>query len=82
VATRPEDREAVGLAIAKLRDDRQPVREAACELLTRLVDRPLLFDPAAGPEEREVMLGPIDAFWSEKGGRLEWDEKRGRFAAP
>jgi hypothetical protein len=90
VATRAEEREAlmsklarreaVGLAIGKLRDDRQPVREAAFELLTRLVDRPFLFDPAAGPEEREVMLGPIEAFWTEKGARLEWDEGKRRFA--
>jgi hypothetical protein len=89
VATRPEDREAlvpklarreaVGLAIAKLRDDRQPVREAALELLARLVDRPFLFDPAGGPDEREVMLGPIEAFWKEMGERLEWDEGKGRF---
>jgi len=89
VATRAEEREAlvpklarreaVGLAIGKLRDDRQPVREAAFELLARLVDRPFLFDPAAPLDEREVMLGPIDAFWKEKGERLEWDEGRERF---
>ncbi len=90
VATRPEEREAligklarkeaVGLAIAKLSDNRQPVREAAFGLLSRLVDRPFLFDPAAGPEERGVMLGPIEAFWEETGERLLWDEGKGRFA--
>jgi hypothetical protein len=89
VATRAEEREAlvpklarreaVGLCVAKLRDDRQPVREAALELLGRLVERPFLFDPAAGPEERDVMLGPIEAFWKDEGERLEWDADRGRF---
>jgi hypothetical protein len=74
-------REAVGLAITKLRDDRLPVREAAFDLLTRLVDRPFVFDPAAGPEEREVMLGPIEAFWAERGEGLEWDRDRARFVA-
>ncbi|HEX5138708.1 MAG TPA: prenyltransferase/squalene oxidase repeat-containing protein [Planctomycetota bacterium] len=92
VATRPEEREAlvpklarkeaVGLAIAKLRDKRQPVREAAFALLQRLVDRPLLFDPAGSLEERETMLGPIEAFWKEKGERLTWDEEKGRFVVP
>jgi len=72
-------KEAVGLAIEKLRDKRQPVREAAFELLQRLVDRPFLFDPAGSLEEREMMLGPIDAFWKEKGERLAWDEARGKF---
>jgi hypothetical protein len=91
VATRPEEREAlvpklaereaVGLCVAKLRDDRQPVREAAFELLSRLVERPFLFDPVAGFEERAAMLGPIEAFWKEQGERLEWDEDRGRFIA-
>ncbi len=33
----------------------------------------------ATPDEREVMLGPIDAFRAEKGERLEWDEARARF---
>jgi hypothetical protein len=92
VATRPADREAlvpklarkeaVGLAIGKLRDGRQPVREAAFELLTRLVDRPFLFDPKASVDDRETMLGPIEAFWKEKGERLTWDEKKGMFVVP
>jgi len=91
VATRTKDREAllnrfarreaVGLVIGKLRDKRQPVREAAFELLTRLVERPFLFDPAATLEEREVMLSPIEAFWKEKGAALEWDAERARFVA-
>ncbi|MCK6458956.1 MAG: hypothetical protein L6Q95_03585 [Planctomycetes bacterium] len=72
-------KEAVGFAVAKLRDDRQPIRAAAFELLTRLVDRQFLFDAAAGPEEREVMLGPIEAFWKEKGERLVWDAEKERF---
>lgn len=91
VATRSEEREAlvpklakreaVGICVTKLRDDRQPVRAAAFELLSRLVARPFLFDPAAGFDEREAMLGPIEAFWKEQGERLEWDEARGRFVA-
>jgi len=89
VATRAEERpallpklaqrEAVGVVIAKLRDGRQPVREAAYELLGLLVDRPFLFEPVAPLDERLVMLGPIDAFWKEKGEKLEWDAERARF---
>ncbi|HEX5138709.1 MAG TPA: hypothetical protein VFY93_17185 [Planctomycetota bacterium] len=72
-------REMVGLAIAKLRDRLVSVRAAAFELLSLLVDRPFLFDPAAGFGDREVMLGPIEAFWKEKGERLTWDVEKGRF---
>ncbi len=46
-----------------------------------LAERPFLFDPAGAPDEREVMIGPIDAFWAEKGERLEWDPDRARFVS-
>jgi hypothetical protein len=92
VATRAEEREAlvaklakleaVGLFVAKLRDNRQPVRAAAFELLMRLLEKPLLFDAAASPEEREVMLGPIEAFWKEHHAKLMWDDGKGRFVTP
>jgi hypothetical protein len=92
VATRTEEREAlvpklakreaVGLCVARLRDDRQPVRAAAFELLSRLVEKPFLFDPAGTYDERDMMLGPIEGFFEEKGGRLEWDEAKGRFVVP
>jgi len=79
LAKRFDRREAVGLCVAKLRDEREPVRTAAFELLSRLVDRPFLFDAAADAETRDVMLAPIEAFWKDRGDRLEWDPDRARF---
>ena len=91
-AYKPEDRAAVlhrfgaagtaapALFVAKLRDADAAVRATAYDLLTKLLDKPLLFDPHAGPEDRAVMLAPIDSFWRDHGADYAWDAGKRRFA--
>ncbi len=70
---------AIGLFIEKLRDKRISVRRGAMDLLNRLLTKPLLFDPGAKADEREMMLMPIDAWWKRAGAALRWDPVRGKF---
>jgi len=73
---------AIGLFIEKLRDKREPVRRAAYDLLGKLLDKRLLFDPDAEGEMRAMMLGPIDTWWKRRGDDLKWDTERGKFVVP
>jgi hypothetical protein len=73
---------AVGFLVGKLRASDRGARAAAYELLEALVERRFLFDPDGEPEERDVMLVPIEGFWKEQGQRLVWDDAKGRFAVP
>lgn len=70
---------AVGLFIQKLRHKQAPVRETAAELLRKLVDRPLLFEPRWPARDRAHMLQTIDEFWERHQKQLHWDEQRRRF---
>ncbi len=71
--------DAVGFLVGKLRASDREARLAAFGLLETLVEKRFLFEPDAKPEERDLMLVPIEAFWRERGSRLVWDEKKGRF---
>ncbi len=73
---------AIGLFIEKLRDKREPVRRAAYDLLGKMLDKRLLFDPKADTEMREMMLGPIDAWWKRQGNDLKWNSEAGKFIVP
>lgn len=70
---------AVGLFIRRLRDRRELVRVAADELLEKLVDKRFFFEPTWPERDREVMLGPIEEFWTAYRDRLRWDGQSGRF---
>jgi len=69
----------VGFLIGKLRASDRDARAAAYELLGLLVEKRFLFEPDAKPEDRDVMLAPIEAFWQEQRSRIAWDEAKGRF---
>jgi len=60
---------AIGYFIGKLKDERFSVRRTAVELLTKLLDKRLLFDPAAEADEREMMLAPIEVRSRSSSGR-------------
>jgi len=70
---------AVGFLVGKLRSSDREARSAACWLLGALVEKRFLFEPDAKPEERDLMLVPIEAFWQENKARLRWDEAKTRF---
>ena len=53
--------------------------ESLAGFLDRLVEKRFLFDPDASPDERDVMLAPIEAFWKEHGKKLLWDDQKSRF---
>lgn len=71
--------EAVRFLVGKLRASDREARVAACGLLEALVEKRFLFEPDAKPEERDLMLVPIEAWWQEQKAGLQWDEKKGRF---
>jgi hypothetical protein len=71
--------QAVRFLVGKLRANDRDARVAAYELLDVLVEKRFLFDPDAKPEDRDLMLIPIEAFWQERGSRVVWDEAKGRF---
>jgi hypothetical protein len=73
---------AVGFLVGKLRASDRDLRVAAWELLQALVEKRFLFDPEGTPDDRDVMIGPIEAFWQEQKGKLAWDEATGRFRVP
>ncbi|MFQ5845089.1 MAG: prenyltransferase/squalene oxidase repeat-containing protein, partial [Planctomycetota bacterium] len=69
----------VRFSLDRLQDDRLYVRRAALDLLERILRRRFPFDPAAPEAQRGVMLGPLERFWKEHGGRLRWDAEQSRF---
>jgi hypothetical protein len=92
VTARPPERErlrprfaeagtpAVGFLVGKLRSSDVESRRAAWELTQALVEKRFLFDPDAKPEERDVMIAPIEGYWQEHRSRIRWDASKGRFA--
>jgi hypothetical protein len=83
VARFPEAKQAaVGFLVGKLRASDRDLRVAAWELLQALVEKRFLFDPDANAEDRDIMIGPIEAFWQEHKAGIAWDEAAGRFRAP
>jgi len=71
--------EAVGFLVGKLRSPEIGTRAAAYELLGRILERPILFEPGANLDQRDIMLAPIETFWKEEGARLRWDAAKARF---
>ena len=71
----------VGFLVGKLRSSDRESRRAAWELTQALVEKRFLFDPDAKPEERDVMIAPIEGYWQEHRGKIRWDAAKARFTA-
>jgi hypothetical protein len=71
----------VGFLVGKLRASDREARCAAWELTQALVEKRFLFDPDARPEDRDVMIAPIEAYWQGHRSGMRWDAEGGRFAA-
>lgn len=71
--------ETVHFLIGKLRASDRDARVAAWELIEGLVEKRFLFDPDAKPDERDLMLTPVETFWTEQGSKLRWDDAKRRF---
>jgi len=77
----PAGTPALALLILKLRDEREPVRAAAFDLLDRLVAKRFLFQADWPRTDREWMLSPIEAFWRAHRDDLIWDARRKLFVS-
>jgi hypothetical protein len=69
----------VGFLVGKLRSSDRESRRGAAELMEALVEKRFLFDPDASPEDRDVMIAPIDAYWQEHRAKVRWDAAKARF---
>jgi len=70
---------SLALFVDRLADPEEVVRVAAHELLTALLDHPLLFDPKAPREDRKMMVHAVRTYFQSNRERLAWDADSARF---
>ena len=71
--------EVVRYLIGQLGSDEVDRREAATDLLGRLLDKKIYFEPKAPQADRRTMIHLIEEFWRNHGTRLHWDPGKKRF---
>jgi hypothetical protein len=71
--------EVLRYLISQLRSEETARREAASDLLGRLLERKLYFEPKAPQPDRTTMVHLIEKFWRNHGPKLRWDPDKKRF---
>ncbi len=65
--------------IGQLKSEEIDRREAASDLLGRLLNKKIYFEPKAPQADRTTMVQLIEEFWRDHGARLSWDPAKKRF---
>ncbi len=71
--------EIVRYLIGQLKSDEVDRREAASDLLGRLLEKETYFEPKAPAADRTTMVHLIEKFWRDDGARLRWEAAKKRF---